>query len=104
MDLRSNQRGRLAAVAAGALILTSLLLAGPLPGQPGTPAPAGQPTGQPPAPQPAAKPAAPPAAAQPGPPVADDHSLTPEAYSAKGMPAVDKPWTDADYAAALKVL
>jgi hypothetical protein len=64
---------------------------------------AGQPAAQAPA-QPAtpAQPAA--AQARPGPPVAEDNSLTPAEYRAKGLPAVDKPWTDAEYAAAAKAL
>lgn len=87
-----------------ALALLSILVAGPLAAQ--TTTPQGQPpTGQPAPQPPAAKPAAPPTAApQPGPPVADDHSLTADAYRAKGLPAVEKPWTDVDYAAAVKAL
>lgn len=68
----------------------------PAAGQPAAQAPA-QPTPQAPA-QPAAVPA------RPDPTVAEDNSLTPAEYQAKGLPAVDKPWTDAEYAKAAQAL
>lgn len=40
----------------------------------------------------------------PDPPVAEDKSLTADAYRQLGMPAIDKPWSDADYQAAAATL